>query len=117
MGKQKIYDDSFRRQVVDDYLSGASKYSLVKKYKLSGTSQIYDWLRIFGVEEQVITPGIVMTTKKEETEELRLLRLENKRLKKQLKEEELRRRLSDRIIEIAEDMYKVSLRKKPDTKP
>ena len=115
MKKSKGFDDSFRLKIIEEYLSGASKYSLVKKYNLSNTQLIYRWLRTFGVEDaKKASPPII--TEMEENEEIKRLKQELRLAKKALADSELKAKAYDRMIDIAESRFKIAIRKKPGTK-
>ena len=45
MRKNKKYSAALKRQVVEEYLSGAGMYELVRKHGLSDKTRIQDWLK------------------------------------------------------------------------
>jgi Transposase and inactivated derivatives len=116
MTRKKRHDDSFRLQVIDEYLNGASQYSLAKKYNLSGTSVIYNWLRTFGIEEPASGSSPKDTTVMNESEAIKQLKKELRLAKKALAEEQLKVKALDRMIDISEVRFKIPIRKKPGTK-
>ena len=115
----KGMDDSLRLQIIEEHLDGASKYSLVRKYNLKDPQIIRNWMRIFGMEDR-INPVPESFMHKEDplkaSEELKRLRLENKRLKTELAQSELRAKAYNKMIDVAEDMFKIPIRKKPGAK-
>jgi Transposase and inactivated derivatives len=116
MTQRKRYDDSLRLQIIEEYLNGASKYSLVKKYNLGGTSVIYNWLRIFGIEEPTSGSCIKEQEVMSESEAIKQLKKELRLAKKALAESELKVKALDRMIDISEERFKIPIRKKPGTK-
>jgi transposase-like protein len=119
MKKVKGIDDALRLQIIKEHLSGASKCSLVRKYKLKHPQRITDWMRIFGPEESIgaVPEGFMKHRKKEEeSEEVQQLKLENKRLKAELAGARLRAKAYDTMIDVAEEMFQIPIRKKPGTK-
>ncbi|MDR0748001.1 MAG: hypothetical protein LBF62_00320 [Tannerellaceae bacterium] len=119
MKKVKGIDDALRLQIINEHLSGASKGSLVRKYKLKHPQRITDWMRIFGLEESIsaVPEGFMKYRKKEEeSEEIQSLKLENKRLKAELAQAKLTTRVYDTMIDVAEEMFQIPIRKKPGTK-
>jgi hypothetical protein len=54
--------------------------------------------------------------KEEEPEEVRQLKLEIKCLKAELAQEKLKARAYDTLIDVAEEMFQIPIRKKPGTK-
>ena len=115
----KGIDDSLRLEIIGEYLSGASKYSLVKKYNLYGSGQLISWLRIFGIEDrpQAGLPLKEVEMSKSESEELQSLRQELKQLKKDLAHERLRSTAYDKMIALAEEKFNIDIRKKSGSKP
>ncbi|MDD4636203.1 MAG: hypothetical protein PHI48_04605 [Bacteroidales bacterium] len=51
MKKSKGVTDDFRFQIIQEYLAGASKYSLKKKYNLCDCARIRQWMIKFGIED------------------------------------------------------------------
>ena len=105
--------------MIREHLNGASKYSLVKKYNLSQIKCISDWMLKFGIDEKSKRkPNYFMSSpeKKVESEELCELRMENKRLKLELEEARLAATAYDTMIDVAEEMFHIPIRKKPGTK-
>jgi transposase-like protein len=120
MKKVKGIDDAMRLQIINEHLSGASKGSLVRKYKLTHSQRITEWMRTFGLEESIsaVPEGFMKHRKKEEeSEEVQQLRLENKRLKVELIQARLTSKAYDTMIDVAEEMFQIPIRKKPGTKP
>jgi len=107
--------DQDRLRIIEEHLNGASFYSLGKKYKIARSSVIKDWMITFGIltKESDIMSKV---NKREESEELKSLLLENKRLKKALADERLRSTAYDKLIDVAEEMFRIPIRKKPGTK-
>lgn len=114
MRVNKKMDDVLRLQIIDEYLGGASKNSLVRKYNLKSSARIRHWLHIFGIEERSTTE--VMCAKQSESEELQALKLELKRIKKDLAFEQMRSAAFEALIDLTEKDLQISIRKKDTTK-
>jgi transposase-like protein len=115
----KGIDDALRLQIIKEHLSGASKGSLVRKYKLKYPQRITGWMRTFGLEESIsaVPEGFMKHRKtEEEGDELRQLKLEIKRLKVELASARLTAKAYDTLIDVAEEMFQIPIRKKPGTK-
>lgn len=117
MRKNKTIDDAFRLRVIEEYLSGASKSSLLKKHKLGSRDTISRWLRTFGIEDPLHkeTPLCHMGSDKAKAEikaEVNSLRAEIKRLKVELARERMKSDALDTMIDLAEEMLRVPIRKK-----
>ena len=120
----QIYDDSFKRQVVEEFLKGKiTKIELRRKYNIGGKSAILTWMRELGYSDYNGWPKRVkfrgestppsMSTKNRDKHELEK---ENQELKRKLEDERLRSEAYLRIIEKAEEELKISLKKKFNSK-
>lgn len=120
-GKYQKYSQDFRLSVVEEYLSGGiSKYALCKKYSIRSVVSLNSWLRSFVGEETVNSP---MKKKEAEKADSPSLSEEIARLQKELKETKLalyqaqmRADVSETMIDVAEEMFKIPIRKKAGTK-
>ena len=79
------------------------------------------WLDRYGVSDLSTLSPIIKTFnmpgKEEELqEELRLLRQENKRLEKELRQSKFRNEALNLLVDLAESTYKIPIRKKSDAK-
>lgn len=112
-------DDALRLQIIEEHLSGASKFSLVRKYKLRDSGRITAWMRTFGMSEYIKpVPSGFMNKKKElsDSEALQELRLENKRLKAELAKAKMSADAYNKMIDVAERVFHVAIRKKAGAK-
>lgn len=119
--KSRRFTDSFKRKVVQEVLSGEiSKEAARRKYDLRGKSGILQWMRKFGVatekEEKVITNRFVTMERKQKKEEAKSKDEQIKLLEKALANAELKAEGYFRMIQIAEDQFKIKIRKKLSTK-
>ena len=118
--KTNFFTPEFKLEVIQEYLSSdLSQRDLIKKYNLSGGSQLTQWMRKFGFKtphSQREPKPLNMPKKKEKT--LRELELEaqNVELQKQLDYERLRTLALNTLIDVAERDLKIPIRKKPGTK-
>jgi transposase-like protein len=120
----QIYDDSFKRKVVDEFLKGKlTKIELRRKYNIGGKSAILTWMRQLGyadcnrwpkkIKFRVESTHTSMPTGDKDKLELEK---ENRELKRKLEDEKLRSEAYLRIIEKAEEELKISLKKKFSSK-
>jgi transposase-like protein len=119
--EKKRFTDSFKRKVVQEVLSGGiSKEAARRKYGLKGKSGILQWMRKFGVatekEEKVVTNRFVIMERKQKKEEAKSKDEQIKLLEKALANAELKAEGYSRMIQIAEDQFKIKIRKKLSTK-
>jgi hypothetical protein len=120
MRKSGRIDDGLRMQIIEEHLSGSSKYSLSKKYKVShGT--ISGWMRTFGImeAEKQAVPESFMKKGREDNKkspEVIALEKENKELKLRLAKSEMKAEALDVMIGLAEEMYQIKVKKNSNTK-
>jgi len=120
----QIYDESFKRRVVMEFLQGKlSKIELRRKYKIGGKSAILTWMRQFGYSNCNGWPkrikfrvGSIDTPMTPRDKDKLDLEKENRELKRKLEDEKLRSEAYLRIIEKAEEELKISLKKKFSSK-
>lgn len=118
MKKCKGVDDAQRLHIIEEHLSGASKCSLAKKYGLSVQS-INLWLHTFGVPEAINpVPEAFMKKKNsvKKTAEVLALEQEVKRLRIRLARAEMAEKAYSTMIDLAEEVYQIEVRKNFDTK-
>jgi transposase-like protein len=112
--------DELAIKIATEYLTtDASIKELKQKYNFGGHSNIRRWIRKFGLSEPSEQDMKVnKAQQKEKQRSKRELELEAKLelMQKELEEEKLRRRAYEKLIEIAEESYKISIRKKSGTK-
>jgi transposase-like protein len=105
----------FKMQVVEEYLQGStSKYGICKKYQLHEVV-FREWLRIFAPEQpRMASP--VKKSKESESQEICELKRQLRQKELELKREKMRIELLDTMIDVAEEMFNVPIRKKAGTK-
>ncbi len=112
MKKVNHYSDDFKRKVVNEVLRGEiCKEEARRKYGIGGSTTVLKWIRKF---EGSKPKNLFMSEKKEQTVDQ--LKLENEQLKRQLEYEKLKSTTFDTMIDIAEEEFKIPIRKKPGAK-
>jgi transposase len=120
------YTESFKRQVVEEYLrSSHSQSYLERKYDIGKNGAIRDWMRQLGYVDAgqkarylpaSISPSLASKKKKNEpAEPTASLQKRIKELERRLKDEQLRAEMYSRMIDITEQDLNITIRKKPDT--
>ncbi len=117
----RSYSESFKRQVVEEYLAGGiTQSALQRKYDIRGKCAILYWRRKFSCEAPVtlsnLSALIPVEVTKKEVKSFSELNQRIKELERQLEDEKLRTEAYQRIIEKAEKELKIPIRKKPNTK-
>jgi len=111
MKNVNFYSDEFKRSVVNAVLRGiVSKEEARYKYGIKGKSAVLDWIRKFeGSKTSIMKAEKKFGKTGKSIEELEA---ENERLKQELELEQLRSRALNVMIDIAEDQFKIPIRKK-----
>ena len=105
------YSTCFKLQVLEDIeKKGLSISSCQRKYGISGGSTIQKWIKKFG--KQHLLNKIVRVETRDETDELKRLRKEVKALKLSYAELSLHHKCSEAVIEVADEMFGLELKKK-----
>ena len=124
MRRIQIYDETFKRKVIDEYLAGGiSKMDLLRKYNIRTKSGIQRWMKKFGYTDVYKSTEFKFTSitstdlpKKTDLKNDSELLKKIRELERQLAEEKLRSEAYARIIDKAEKELKIPIRKKPNTK-
>ena len=120
--KPTIYfTETEKHIVIKEYLmTGKSKQAIWIKYTgMNDHGVLINWMRKFGYlsgEKRNIMSKII-PTKEEENFELHQLKKRIEQLEKQLKDSELKALAFSRMVDIAEEEFKIPIRKKFNSKP
>lgn len=102
------YTLSFKLQIVSLVESGQSTYiEAQRRFGILGKSTVLNWLRKYGTLDWKIP--IAMNTPESKIKELEA---KLQKLEKELKEERLKREMSETILEVAEEQFGIAIRKK-----
>lgn len=105
------YSDCFKLQVVEEIeKNGLSIEECRRKYAIGGSMTIQKWLLKFG--KQHLLNKIIRVETREEVDELQRLRAENKALKQAYAELSLHHKCSEKVIEVADELFDLDLKKK-----
>lgn len=123
--KRKV-TDSFRLEVIEDYLSsGQSKSSIARKYNLGGADTIRQWMKRMKIQdpykrEVVSTTLIGMNhksySKVKKEKEVQSLEKRITELEKELYKAKMGEDFYRTMVDIAEKEFKIEIRKKSGTK-
>ena len=106
----------FRTLVVQDYLTGNLSYGqIVKKYGLRDREQIKWWVRYYRQNTDLPIVSLPPMTEAEKQEK-QALEKRIRELEARLKEAQLKGLALDTMIDVAEEMFDIDIRKKPGTK-
>ena len=115
-GRKCQYSDSFRRKVVEEILSGNIHMAgAVRKYGLKGSGTLTTWKRWYAKNHDIVPKQEPMqkaqTTPPDASEHAQI-----KALQDALKLAELKIAALETLVDIAEDKYKIPIRKNSGTK-
>ncbi len=111
MKGNKTYSDSFKKDVIREVLEGhLSKAEAMRKYNLRGSSYIIRWIRKFA--EADLQESKMDYSKLDKKDLIKRI----KELERKLEDEQIRSYGYNKMIDIAEEQLKISIRKKPGTK-
>ena len=112
--KRALYYD----RVIELYKqTGYGRRRLAKLIPELDEKTIAKWIANFVAENGKVTPQQVMQEKETaNAEEIKALKAKIADLEEQLRQEKMRGRLNDKIIEIAEKKYNIQIRKKAGAK-
>ena len=107
--------ESLRLEIVKEYhLEGVSQTELARRYGI-GQTTVSAIIRTFAAENDKSALLMGKNAKSSESEELEALRKENLELRKKLYDETMRADFYDTMIDVAEEMFGIEIRKKADT--
>lgn len=113
MKKVNEYSDAFKQGVVKEVTLGQiSKEGARRKYGIGGSTTIGKWIRKY---ESSMPKELFKEA--QEQKSIESLELEIKQLKHQLAFEQLRSEAFETMIVIAEEAFKIPIRKKSGAKP
>jgi len=125
--ERRMYSLELRHKICREHMEdGIRMAELVRKYELSSHSLIHDWLKSLGyipdryrrtkVTYLHVEKSLDLKTKNKKIDSLTADQQQIELLKKELEDARLQAEGYRRMIEIAEQELKISIRKKPNTK-
>lgn len=113
--KNRHFSDNFKREKVQEIETGQTRpCEIVKQYEVSYTT-IYRWITKFGSmkqkKERLIVEG------ESDTKELLALKKKIAELEQIIGQKQILLDFKDKMIDIAEETYRVDIKKKFGTKP
>ena len=121
--KYEHYSEAFKLSVIRDYYSsGMSKYACVRKYHLSGSSVLLDWLRKYETEKNCVPLQLEPLNEDERRssedykDEIAQQKKRNRELEKALEFSRLETLARDMMIDRAEELFAIPIRKKSGAK-
>jgi transposase-like protein len=107
------YSESFKIKVVKEVESGVmTKEQARLRYGIKGKSAVLNWCRKYGKYEHLGINRLRIKTRRDESEELKQLRIEKAALEAELEVSKLKVASLEALIEVADKMYSRDLKKK-----
>lgn len=112
MPKERIkrYSQAFKQQVVQEYESGASTYSLLQKYGIGSPETVKRWVKQYG-RQGYRTEEVVIQTVDDQLE-VKAMKARISELEAALAESVLESRLLKTTLEVASQSLGLDLKKK-----
>ena len=105
------YSIAFKMQVVKDVENGLLNAEEARKlYGIGGRQTVHEWVSQYGMNQKIGKVVHIMTDKEER--ELLVLRRENRMLKKALDDSQVKVIALETLIEVAEEEFKIDVKKK-----
>ena len=107
------YDFKFKAKIIKEYLKGDASFAMLsRRYKIN-PGVISRWVRVIKYGRPVLKPKkITKFTSMAKDKTLAQLLEENRKLKRQLEDEQIRAQLYKKMIEIAERDLGIAIEKK-----
>lgn len=108
------YSQAFKRKIVEEIESGKYTIGEVRRiYDIRGKETINRWLKQFGREH--LLSRVIRIEMKDEKDKLKELELQKRELESALAQAHLKILSLETMIDIAEERFKISIKKKSDT--
>jgi transposase len=118
-GHVKRYSEAYKLHVIKDMEEHAlTNAETVKKYGLSNSCLLHQWLKKYGkyqLLKRIVR--IEMPSSKSPYDEIKELKAEKQKLETALAQSHMKNLVLESMIEIAEEKYQLSIKKKHGTKP
>jgi len=111
------FSKAFKVKVIEQVLSGEiSKEQARRKYSIKGKSAILNWMRKleYAVDKPPI-PKLILPMKSSEDLSEKQLKKRVKELERSLEDAQIKAEIYSRAIDIAEQTFKIKIRKKPSS--
>lgn len=113
--RRRNFSERFKRKKVQEIESGQTKIADLCRQYDTNRSSVYKWLNKYGNMKTKKERLIIET--ESDTKQLIALKKQIAELKMLLAEKQIQIDFKDKMIEIAEDMYNVEIKKKFEMKP
>ena len=111
----RTFSVDFKRKKVQEIQLGLVRIvEICRQYQVSDTA-VYRWIKQYGVNSK--TPERLIMEAKSDTQELLLLKRRIAELERLVGQKQVQLEFKDKMIDLAEEIYKVDIKKKFSTPP
>ena len=111
----RTFSVDFKRKKVQEIQLGLVRIGeICRQYQVSDTA-VYRWIKQYGVNSK--TPERLIMEAKSDTQELLLLKRRIAELERLVGQKQVQLEFKDKMIDLAEEIYKVDIKKKFSTPP
>lgn len=113
--RRRKFSESFKMKKVREVESGLTRViDICKQYEVSDAA-VYNWLKIYGIMKN--KPERLIIESQSDTQELLALKKKVAELERIIGQKQVLIDFKDKMIDLAEDHYKVDIKKKFSTTP
>jgi transposase-like protein len=122
---RSYFSEAFKRRIIEEYLkTGEAKEQIQMRHGIKGNSSIQKWMKILGYSDgyqkginlEVTIDNTLAKQPISKSPETLQLEAKIRLLERQLDDERLRSEMYNRMIDLAEKTYKITVRKNSNTK-
>jgi transposase-like protein len=114
-GRQSKYEPALRRKVCEELLTGRITVNELRtKYQIPGNGTVYRWLKQYQQDQTELLSLLPMANSPEQNDNGEK---SNEELRRELELSKAKIATLETMIDIAEEQFKIEIRKKSGTKP
>lgn len=115
-GIRTRYSEAFKQQVIAEIEStGISQNGIKERYGIGSVASVHGWLKKYGRND--LLNKVVRVETKDERDQLKSLKEEKQRLESALAQSQLKILALETLIDVAEEHYRVDIKKNFGRKP
>ena len=112
--RRRTFNEEFKRQKVREIISRKATVTEISKAYEVTSAAIYKWIDLYSGKQK---PERTIVESKSDTSKILALQKRIAELERALGQKQIQLEFKDKMIEIAEEVYKVDIKKKFGTKP
>ena len=112
--RRRTFNEEFKRQKVREIISRKATVTEISKAYEVTSAAIYKWIDLYSGKQK---PERTIVESKSDTSKILALQKRIAELERAIGQKQIQLEFKDKMIEIAEEVYKVDIKKKFGTKP